>query len=85
MTDKTLVFKHGASAYQNRGCHCEICTSAHNELVKTYAKNTRANAKALKLEVEALRFEVAELRQWRDMMTAFVAAAPSAIGDQVAP
>lgn len=55
MTEDSLGFVHGASAYRNKICRCTVCKAGHNEEVKAYAKASRAAVRAMKLELERLR------------------------------
>lgn len=55
MTEDSLGFAHGASAYRNHLCRCAVCKAGHNEEVKAYAKASRAAVRSMKLELAELR------------------------------
>lgn len=70
---------HTAIDYR-RGCRCSGCTSRHNEVQKTYGKNTRASVRSMKLQLAAQTDELEELRAFRDQ---FLSLAAQVSGEQV--
>lgn len=37
-----MDFKHGANAYSNRGCRCEVCTTGHRDRCREHRARRRA-------------------------------------------
>ena len=80
MTEDTLeIAEHGASAYRRLACRCDICKAGHNEQVKAYNKNARANARAMKLQLAAMADELIELRAFRDRFRQLAAQTPGSL------